>query len=92
VESDFDNGVLYWAAGAIRSLNNVHRPPQASERKLTMLKVLVHLTHFARRDDRGVTAVEYALLLIAVAVVLLASLRIFGPALGGVFNTAAADL
>ena len=57
-----------------------------------MLKVFVRMTTLVRRDDRGVTAVEYALLLIAVAVVLLGSLKIFGPALGGVFNTAAADL
>jgi Flp pilus assembly pilin Flp len=57
-----------------------------------MLKVFVRMTNLVRRDDRGVTAVEYALLLLAVAVVLLASLRIFGPALGGVFNTAAGDL
>ena len=57
-----------------------------------MLKVFVRMTNLVRHNDRGVTAVEYALLLLAVAVVLLASLRIFGPALGGVFNTAAADL
>ena len=57
-----------------------------------MLKVFVRMTTLVRRDDRGVTAVEYALLLIAVAVVLLGSLKIFGPALGGVFNNAAAAL
>jgi Flp pilus assembly pilin Flp len=57
-----------------------------------MLKVLVRLTTLVRRDDRGVTAVEYALLLIFVALVLMGSLKIFGPALGGVFNTAAGDL
>jgi Flp pilus assembly pilin Flp len=57
-----------------------------------MLKVLACLTNLVRRDDRGVTAVEYALLLVFVAAVLVASLKIFGPALGGVFNTAAANL
>lgn len=57
-----------------------------------MLKVLAHLTTAVRRDDRGVTAVEYALLLVFVGVLLVAALKIFGPALGGVFNTAAANL
>jgi Flp pilus assembly pilin Flp len=57
-----------------------------------MLKVLAQLTNFVRRDDRGVTAVEYALLLVFVAAVLVVSLKIFGPALGGVFNTAATNL
>jgi Flp pilus assembly pilin Flp len=57
-----------------------------------MLKVLAYLTNLVRRDDRGVTAVEYALLLVFVAAVLVASLKIFGPALGGVFNSAAANL
>jgi Flp pilus assembly pilin Flp len=57
-----------------------------------MLKVLAHLTTPVRRDDRGVTAVEYALLLLLVAAVLIGSLKLFGHALGGVFNTSAADI
>lgn len=57
-----------------------------------MLKVLARLTTPVRRDDRGVTAVEYALLLIFVAAVLATSLKLFGPALGGIFNTAATDI
>lgn len=73
-------------------MNNVLSTPQTYERKHTMLKVLVRLTTLVRRDDRGVTAVEYALLLIFVALVLMGSLKLFGPALGGVFNTAAGDL
>jgi Flp pilus assembly pilin Flp len=51
-----------------------------------MLKVFALLTKPVR-NDHGVTAVEYALLLIGVAVVLIGALKIFGPALGGVFST-----
>jgi Flp pilus assembly pilin Flp len=54
-----------------------------------MLKVLAHLTTAVSRDDRGVTAVEYALLLIFVGAVLVTVLAVFGNALGGVFSTAA---
>ncbi len=57
-----------------------------------MLKVLAHLATLARRDDRGVTAVEYALLLIFVGAVLVTMLAIFGTALGGVFSTASTYL
>jgi pilus assembly protein Flp/PilA len=56
-----------------------------------MLKVLAFLLNFRaeplRRDDRGITAVEYALLLAGVAVALIAGLKIFGPALGGEFSS-----
>ncbi len=57
-----------------------------------MLKVFAHLATLARLDDRGVTAVEYALLLIFVGAVLLTVLAIFGTALGGVFSKAAGAL
>jgi Flp pilus assembly pilin Flp len=57
-----------------------------------MLKVFAFLTKPVHRDDRGVTAVEYALLLVFVAVGLIAALKIFGPALGGVFSTFANSL
>jgi Flp pilus assembly pilin Flp len=56
-----------------------------------MFKVLAFLTAPVRRDDRGVTAVEYALLLVFVAAVLAASLVVFGKDLAGVFNTIAGD-
>jgi Flp pilus assembly pilin Flp len=56
-----------------------------------MLKVLAFLQNFwpepLRRNDRGVTAVEYALLLIFVAAVIVVFLGIFGRALGGVFSS-----
>jgi Flp pilus assembly pilin Flp len=57
-----------------------------------MLKVLAHLTTLVCRDDRGVTAVEYALLLLFVAAALVVSLKIWGAALAGMFNTAATDI
>ncbi len=56
-----------------------------------MFKVLALMTNAVRRDDRGVTAVEYALLLVFVAAVLAASLVVFGKDLAGVFNTIAGD-
>jgi Flp pilus assembly pilin Flp len=58
----------------------------------TMLKIFAILTNPVRRDDRGISAVEYALLLIAIAAAILVSLKAFGTALGGVFSTAAGDL
>lgn len=57
-----------------------------------MLKVLAYLTTLVRRDDRGVTAVEYALLLLFVAAALIVSLKLWGAALGGVFDKAATDI
>ena len=51
-----------------------------------MLKVLAQLTNFVRRDDRGVTAVEYALLLVLVVVALIAAVTAFSGVLDGVFN------
>lgn len=57
-----------------------------------MLRVLAHLTNPVRRDDRGLTAVEYALLLMLVAAVIVGALTIFGHALSGVFSTEAFNL
>jgi Flp pilus assembly pilin Flp len=57
-----------------------------------MLKVFALLTKPLRRDDRGVTAVEYALLLALVGVALVGALKIFGPALGGVFSSFSSQL
>ena len=57
-----------------------------------MLKIFAFLTNPVRRDDRGISAVEYALLLIGVAAVLLVALKAFGTALGGVFSTASTNL
>jgi Flp pilus assembly pilin Flp len=55
-----------------------------------MLSVLAYLQNFLsaplRRDDRGVTAVEYGLLLAIIGAVLLACLVVFGKALSGVFT------
>jgi Flp pilus assembly pilin Flp len=54
-----------------------------------MLRVFAFMQNFTRpvrRDDRGVTAVEYALLLIFIGVALVAVLGFFGTRLGGVFS------
>ena len=55
-----------------------------------MLKVFEFLQNVlaepVRRDDRGVTAVEYGLLLAIVAALLITALGIFGHALAGVFG------
>ena len=55
-----------------------------------MLSVLAFLQNFltapVRRDDRGVTAVEYGLLLTIIGAVLLACLVVFGHTLAAVFK------
>jgi Flp pilus assembly pilin Flp len=67
-------------------------PHLETPKEHSMLKVLAQLSNTVRRDDRGVTAVEYALLLIGVGLVLITALAIFGPALGGVFSQFAGKL
>jgi flagellin-like protein len=57
-----------------------------------MLKVFAVLTNSVRHDDRGISAVEYALLLIGIAVVLIGALSFFGQQLGGVFSTFATSI
>jgi Flp pilus assembly pilin Flp len=56
-----------------------------------MLKVFVllqnTLTETVRRDDRGITATEYALMLAFIAVALIAVLKAFTTALNGVFTS-----
>jgi len=57
-----------------------------------MLKVFAFLQNLPiRRDDRGMTAVEYGLLLAIVGAALILGLGIFGPALGKVFGNFAAN-
>jgi Flp pilus assembly pilin Flp len=55
-----------------------------------MLRAFALLQNLAaapgRRDDRGVTAVEYGLLLAIIGAVLLACLVVFGHALSPVFT------
>jgi Flp pilus assembly pilin Flp len=58
-----------------------------------MLKVFAFLQKLpVRRDDRGMTATEYALLLAGVGVTLIAGLAIFGPALGHAFSNFVTNL
>jgi pilus assembly protein Flp/PilA len=42
-----------------------------------------------RRDDRGVTAVEYGLILALIAGVIITGLLLLGPALSGLFSNSA---
>jgi Flp pilus assembly pilin Flp len=55
-----------------------------------MLKVFAFLQNFlaepVRRDDHGVTSVEYALLLTMIGAVLIGAVVIFGGVLSGVFS------
>jgi pilus assembly protein Flp/PilA len=55
-----------------------------------MLKVFAFLHNFlaepVRRDDRGVTAVEYALLLVMLATVMTGGIIVFGNKLSTVFS------
>ena len=46
------------------------------------------LTARLHREDRGVTAVEYGLILALIAGVIIAGLLILGPALAGLFSSA----
>jgi Flp pilus assembly pilin Flp len=56
-----------------------------------MLKVFAflqnHLAEPVSRDDSGITATEYALLLAFVAVALITTLKLFTQALNGVFTS-----
>jgi Flp pilus assembly pilin Flp len=55
-----------------------------------MLRVFAFLQNFlaepVRRDDRGVTAVEYAILITVVGIGLIATLTAFNTALQGLFR------
>jgi Flp pilus assembly pilin Flp len=55
-----------------------------------MLRVIAFLHNFlaepVRRDDRGVTAVEYAVMLTMIAAVIAGGILAFGKALAGVFS------
>jgi len=44
------------------------------------------------KANRGQTMVEYGLLVVLIAIVVIASLLILGPVIGGVFNNAAKQL
>lgn len=55
-----------------------------------MLKIFAFLQNFLaepiRRDDRGVTAVEYAILITVVGIALIGTLGIFATQLGKFFS------
>jgi pilus assembly protein Flp/PilA len=62
----------------------------------SMLKVLVSLQNILaqplRRDDRGATAVEYGLILVFIAVVIIAGLTLLGTKLLALFNNVAGQI
>jgi len=60
-----------------------------------MLKVLVALQNLLAeplRRDRGATAVEYGLILVFIAVVIIAGLTLLGTKLLGLFNNVAGQI
>jgi Flp pilus assembly pilin Flp len=61
-----------------------------------MLNLVVYLqTYLAARlgrDDRGVTSVEYALIIVGVAVAIFATLGLLAGSINGAFNAVRADL
>ncbi|GAA1152586.1 Flp family type IVb pilin [Nocardioides aquiterrae] len=52
---------------------------------LQYLRIIVE-AHRARMDERGASAVEYGLLVFAVAAAVVAAMVIFGPAITGLFT------
>jgi len=60
-----------------------------------MLKYVVSLTNLAARlraEDRGVTSVEYGLMVALIAIVIIGSVTLVGNKLDGLFNAVAGAL
>ncbi|HEY6276043.1 MAG TPA: Flp family type IVb pilin [Streptosporangiaceae bacterium] len=61
-----------------------------------MLTFLVHVRNLLdrplRRDDRGVTAVEYGLIVFFIALVIIGAVTLLGKTLSSIFNNIAASL
>jgi Flp pilus assembly pilin Flp len=51
-----------------------------------------YLAYTLRRNDRGVTSVEYALIIVGVAVAIFATLGLLAGSINGAFNAVRADL
>lgn len=58
---------------------------------LQYLKIMLE-THRAKMDERGASAVEYGLLVAAVAVAVIAAVALLGPALLGLFQDTATTI
>jgi Flp pilus assembly pilin Flp len=69
--------------------------PECSKEPV-MLNLVVYLQNYLayqlRRDDRGVTSVEYALIIVGVAVAIFATLGLLAGSINGAFNAVRADL
>jgi pilus assembly protein Flp/PilA len=67
--------------------------PHETPKEHSMLKVLASLQNFLaeplRRDDRGATAVEYGLILVFIAVVIIAGLTLLGTKLNQLYHVVA---
>jgi Flp pilus assembly pilin Flp len=61
-----------------------------------MLMYVAYLSNFLasslRRNDRGVTSVEYALMIAGVAVAIFATVGLLAGSINGAFNAVRADL
>jgi pilus assembly protein Flp/PilA len=61
-----------------------------------MLKVIVHAQSFlarsVRRDDRGASAVEYGLLIILIAFVIIGAVTLLGKTLNSMYQAVASAL
>jgi pilus assembly protein Flp/PilA len=61
-----------------------------------MLTFLAHLRNLVarplRHDDRGVTAVEYGLIIVLIAIAIVGTLTILGTTISGVFTTITGSL
>jgi Flp pilus assembly pilin Flp len=61
-----------------------------------MLMLVAYMQNFLagplHRDDRGVTSVEYALIIVGVAVAIFATLGLLAGSINGAFNAVRADL
>lgn len=54
-----------------------------------LMSVGALLSERMRRDDRGVTAIEYALIALVIAMVIIGAVGAVGTALNGIFTTVA---
>jgi pilus assembly protein Flp/PilA len=94
--ADFVHGVLLPDGWRRPAATNVLSKPHETPKEHSMLKVLASLQNFLaeplRRDDRGATAVEYGLILVFIAVVIIAGLTLLGANLLSLFQKVAAQI
>ena len=57
-----------------------------------MLFLLEWLKTFVVKEEEGQTLIEYALIIVLIAIVVIAALTLLGPVIGNVFNNINANL